>query len=86
MTNMYWNLMEKHSQYSREDLEKDGRSLKQNWGELKEQLRSACDIKRIGYRLDLVDEKRIGKAKVIKPIVTPEETLTKWRVSAGTKN
>lgn len=86
MTNMYWNLMEKHSQYSRADLEKDGRSLKQNWRELKQQLRSACDIKRIGYRLDLVDEKRIGKAKVIKPIVTPEEALTKWRIGTGTKN
>ncbi len=31
--------------------------------ELKEQLRSACDIERIGYRLDLANEKRIGKAK-----------------------
>lgn len=62
MTNMYWNLMEKHSQYSRADLEKDGRSLKQNWEELKEQFRSSCDIERVGYRLDLADEKRIGKA------------------------
>ncbi len=64
MTNMYWELMEKYSQYSRENLEKDGKSLKQNWEELKEHLRSACDIKKIGYRLDLADEKRIGKAKV----------------------
>jgi len=62
MTNMYWNLMEKHSQYCRADLEKDGKSLKQNWEELKEQFRSSCDIQRVGYRLDLADEKRIGKA------------------------
>jgi len=62
MTNMYWNLMEKHAQYSRADLEKDGKSLKQNWEELKEQFRSSCDIQRVGYRLDLADEKRIGKA------------------------
>lgn len=64
MTNIYWGLMEKYSWYSRENLEKDGKSLRQNWEELKEQLRSACDIERIGYRLDLVDEKRIGKAKI----------------------
>lgn len=65
MTNMYWELMEKYSRYSRVDLEKEGKNLKQNWEELKEQLRSACDIERIGYRLDLADEKRIGKAKVM---------------------
>ena len=71
MTNMYWELMGKYSQYSRADLEKEGKSLKQNWEELKEHLRSACDIERIGYRLDLADEKRIGKAKVIRK-VTPK--------------
>lgn len=76
MTNMYWGLMEKYSQYHREDLEKDGNSLKQNWDELKEQLRSTCDIERIGYRLDLVDEKRIGKAKVVHPVVTSEEVFS----------
>ncbi|MBQ8823502.1 MAG: 1-acyl-sn-glycerol-3-phosphate acyltransferase [Lachnospiraceae bacterium] len=63
MTNMYWGLMEKYSQYSRADLEKEGKSVKQTWEELKELLRSACDIERIGYRLDLADEKRIGKAR-----------------------
>lgn len=66
MTDMYWGLMEKYSQYNRVDLEKEGKSIKQNWEELKEQLRGACDIERIGYRLDLADEKRIGKAKVIR--------------------
>lgn len=75
MTNMYWGLMEKYSQYTRGDLEKDGRSLKQNWEELKEQLQSACNIERIGYRLDLADEKRIGKAKVAHATVTVEEVL-----------
>lgn len=66
MTNMYWGLMETYSQYSRANLEKDGKSLKQIWEELKEQFRSSCDIERVGYRLDLADEKRIGKAKVDK--------------------
>jgi len=72
-TNMYWELMEKYSQYSRGRLEKDGKSLRQNWEELKEQLRSACDIERIGYRLDLTDEKRIGKAKVVYAVARVEE-------------
>lgn len=75
MTNMYWGLMEKYSQYHREDLEKDGNSLKQNWEDLKEQLRCACDIERIGYQLDLADEKRIGKAKVMHPVVTSDEVF-----------
>ena len=65
MTNMYWELMEKYSQYSRVELECEGKSLRQSWEELVEQLRSACDIERIGYRLDLSNEKRIGKAKVV---------------------
>lgn len=77
MTNMYWGLIEKYSQYSRENLEKDGKSLKQTWNELVEQLRSACDIERIGYRLDLADEKRIGKAKVVHTVVTVEEVFEK---------
>ena len=76
MTNMYWEMMEKFSQYRRTDLEKDGKSLKQNWEELKEQLRRACDIERIGYQLDLTDEKRIGKAKVVHPVVTSEEVFS----------
>jgi len=63
---MYWGLMEKHSQYIRAELEADGKSLKQVWEDLKEHFRSSCDIERIGYRLDLSDEKRIGKAKTIK--------------------
>lgn len=74
MTNMYWGLMGKYSRYSRADLEKEGKSLKQEWEELKEQLRSACDIERIGYRLDLADEKRNGKAKVVR--MKAEERLT----------
>lgn len=75
MTNMYWNLMEKYSQYSREELECDGINLRKKWEKLKEKLRSACDIQRIGYRLDLADEKRIGKAKVIHAVVMAEEAI-----------
>lgn len=83
MTNMYWGLMEKYSQYCRVDLEKDGKSLKQNWEELKEQLRRACDIERIGYQLDLTDEKRIGKAKVVHLVVTPDEVFHSTKEERG---
>lgn len=75
MTDMYWGLMERYSRYCRKDLEKDGKSLKQNWEELKEQLQRACDIERIGYKLNLADEKRIGKAKAVHSIVMPDEVF-----------
>lgn len=42
---------------------------------LKENLVEDCDISRINYHLDLADEKKIGKAKVVNPIVTPEESF-----------
>ena len=61
MTNMYWHLMQKYSQYSRNELEME-KDLKRTWEELVEQLRRVCDIEKCGYRLDLDDEKRIGKA------------------------
>lgn len=92
---MYYELMERYSEYPREYLEKKGLSsrqkrkllrhcktdsekmkikngvpLKKQWELLKEELVRDCDIPRTGYRLDLADEKRIGKAKVAKPVVT----------------
>ena len=75
MTDMYWYLMEKHSSYKRAELEADGMSLAEQWSTLKEGLRSACDIERIGYRLNLAEEKRIGKSKVAHSVVTPEEVF-----------
>lgn len=50
-------------------------SLAEQWSTLKEGLRSACDIERIGYRLNLAEEKQIGKAKVTHSVVTPEEAF-----------
>ncbi|MGN0426303.1 MAG: lysophospholipid acyltransferase family protein [Agathobacter sp.] len=79
MTNMYWYLMDKYSFYKRADLEADGRYLAEQWNELKETLRSACDIKRIGYHLNLDEEKQIGKAKVTHPVVTPDEAFAPIR-------
>lgn len=77
MTDIYWYLMEKHSSYKRAELEADGMSLAEQWSTLKEGLRSACDIERIGYRLNLAEEKRIGKAKVTHSVVTPEEAFVR---------
>ena len=49
--------------------------LSEQWDELKESLRVDCDIPKIGYRLDLADEKRIGKAKVGRPVTTHKEAF-----------
>lgn len=75
MQTMKFSLMEKYSTYARHELESGGNSLREQWEMLKEALVKDCDIPRINYHLDLADEKRIGKAKVVNPIVTPEEAF-----------
>lgn len=70
----YWRLMEKYSSYQRSELETQ-ESLSQQWQKLKSELRTAGDIERIGYRLDLDDEKKIGKAKVLHGVVTHQEAF-----------
>ena len=72
MRTLYYDLMEKYSSYDRFDLEKGGLTLKEQWIELKKQLIADCDIDSIGYKLNLQNEKLIGKAKVLKPVVTNE--------------
>lgn len=76
MTTMYWELMEKYSTYYRHNLEKNGSTLKEQWEELKKQVISACDIEKVGYKLDLQDEKYIGKAKVQNGVTTNEEAFS----------
>lgn len=75
MTTIYYELMEKYSTYKRDFLEQEGITLKQQWENLKKELIASCDIEKIGYKLDLKDEKRIGKAKVVKSITTNEEAF-----------
>lgn len=65
--------MEKYSNYTIEQLSKKGINLEKNWQELKKELINSCDIKKVNYHLDLLDEKRIGKANVINPVITEEE-------------
>ncbi|MGN0513616.1 MAG: hypothetical protein ACI4GD_04995 [Lachnospiraceae bacterium] len=48
----------------------------QQWEKLKCELQTVADIERIGYRLDLADEKKIGKAKVLHGVVTYQEAFT----------
>lgn len=74
MVDNYYDLMEKYSSYKREDIEQT-KPLKQQWEELIEQLIRDCDIPRTGYKLDLNDEKVIGKAKVVKPVITNKEAF-----------
>lgn len=75
MWTMYYHLMEKYSTYSRKELEASGISLKVEWEKLKKELVSDCDIPQTGYKLDLSDEKKIGKAKVANPVTTNEEAF-----------
>lgn len=74
MQTMIYELMEKYSYYQRSELEKD-KALIEQWNELKEALRKDCDIPRIGYHLDLQDEKRIGKAKVTRPVTLSKDAF-----------
>lgn len=76
MRTMYYEMMEKYSSYQRTELEADGQSIYEQWEELKRKLVKDCDIKRTGYHLDLADEKRIGKAKVVNPVVTPADAFS----------
>ena len=75
MTTTYYELMEKHSFYERSYLEKNNGSLKEQWEALKQELIADCDIEKIGYKLDLEDEKLIGKAKVIHSVVPYEDAF-----------
>ena len=75
MNTMKYELMEKYSNYSREELEKDGISLKEQWINLKKELMSVCDVDRVNYKFDLLEEKRIGKAKVPNPYISNEEAF-----------
>lgn len=79
MQTAYYDLMERHSSYRRNLLESH-KSLKEQWKELKEELVRACDIPSCGYKLDLKDEKRIGKAKVANPVITQKEVYEKVKI------
>lgn len=76
MCTMKYELMEKYSSYNRSELEKNGISLKEQWIKLKEELIRDCDIPKVDYELDLLDEKRIGKAKVSNPVTSNEEAFS----------
>lgn len=75
MVAMKFEMMEKYSSYSKEELERKGITMKEQWEKLKAEKIAACDIPSIGYKLDLADEKLIGKAKVVKPVLTSEEVF-----------
>jgi len=75
MYSMYYELLEKYSTYRRKKLEENGISLKEQWEQIKEKLIAFCNIDEVDYKLDLKDEKIIGKAPVVNPVVTNEEVF-----------
>ena len=74
MTNEYFSSMSKHSSYIRIVLEQKG-SLREQWEKLKRKLISSCDIDSAGYKLDLADEKKIGKAPVKSGVITNDDAF-----------
>lgn len=76
MRTMYYEMIEKYSSYRHAELEAGGQSIYEQWAELKRKLVKDCDIERTDYHLDLADEKRIGKAKVVNPVVTPLDAFS----------
>lgn len=70
-------LMEKYSSYKRGELLENGIDIKKEWAELQKELIAKCDIDNVNvsYRLDLQDEKLIGKAKVASPKVTENDAF-----------
>ena len=75
MRTIYYELMEKYSSYSRREIESEELTLKAKWEKLKEELLAFCDIDSVGYKLDLKDEKKIGKAKVMNGVITNEDAF-----------
>lgn len=76
MFTSYYELMEKYSYHIRKDLESNGLTLKEQWEDIKRKALSFCDIDKVNYKLDLEDEKRIGKAKVVNGVTTNEEAFS----------
>ena len=75
MTTCYFNLMSKYSSYNRDELEQKYGNIKEHWEKLKKELVSFCDIDSVGYKLDLTDEKKIGKAPVKEGVITNKEAF-----------
>lgn len=71
----YYRLIEKYSSYNRRELEKCGQSMKQQNDAWIKHLLEVVEIPRTGYKMDLLNEKRIGKAKSKTHIVTPKEAF-----------
>ena len=71
----YYRLIEKYSSYKRKELEKSGQSMKQQNDAWIKHLLEVVEISRTGYKMDLLNEKRIGKAKNKTHIVTPKEAF-----------
>ncbi len=75
MVDASFEMMAKYSSYTRVELERYGRTVRQQWIDMVERFRSERDLPRANYALDLAEEKRIGKAKVIRGVVTAEEAF-----------
>ncbi len=75
MHTTYYNLIEKYSSYNRRHLEADGISLKHQNDSWVQHLLKVVEIDHTGYKMNLTEEKKIGKARNKKHVVTPKEAF-----------
>ena len=75
MQTEYYKLIEKYSAYNRSELESTEESLKQQNDNWIKHLLKVVEIDHTGYKMDMDEEKRIGKARNKKHIVTHKEAF-----------
>lgn len=75
MQTTYYNLIEKYSSYNRKELESAGKTVHQQHELVKNEILKEVEIKTTGYKMDMADEKRIGKARNKKHVVTAAEAF-----------
>ena len=75
MQTEYYKLIEKYSSYSRKYLEENGVCLKYQNRQWIDHLLKVVEIESTGYKMDMSIEKRIGKTKTQKQVVTHKEAF-----------
>ncbi|MFI3250015.1 MAG: lysophospholipid acyltransferase family protein [Eubacteriales bacterium] len=70
-----YELMETYSAYKREVLEQNGVSIKTQWEIVIAEILDYFEIKRLSYRLNMDEDRLVGKAPVKSPILPNEEAF-----------
>lgn len=76
MQTTYYHLIEKYSSYNRSRLESTGKTVHRQHDRVKAEILREVEIKSTGYKMDMADEKRIGKARNKRHVVTAGEAFS----------